>query len=84
MSALQDEINDLEIRLARYRATEAAILEAGQSYSINPGGASRMLTRADLEEVRKAIDRLEARLARLKSRRGRGPIFRPAVPLDDI
>ncbi|WP_106788048.1 DUF6148 family protein [Acidaminococcus fermentans] len=43
-------------RLKQYLAAEQAILEGGQSYKIG----NRMLTRADLAEIRKEINSLIA------------------------
>ena len=43
-------------RLKQYLAAEKAILEGGQSYKIG----NRMLTRADLSEIRKEISALKA------------------------
>ena len=55
-------ITELEQRKVLNVLAEAAILK-GQSYSIG----SRSLTRADLREVKKAIDDLNKQLAALRS-----------------
>lgn len=54
-------------RLAQYVAAETAILEGGQSYRIG----NRLLTRADLAEIRAEIVRLEAAGATVDGTSGR-------------
>ena len=56
-------ISDLQTKLAKYEAAETAILDGAQSYSIN----GRSLSRANLAEIREAIEYLEARIERLSN-----------------
>jgi hypothetical protein len=51
----------LQTRLDAYKAAELKIL-SGQEYQIDTGNGSRRLKRADLVEVRAAIESLQAQL----------------------
>lgn len=51
-------LEKLRAKLAMYEAAEEAILDGAQSYSVN----GRALTRANLSDIREAIDVLEARI----------------------
>ena len=57
-------------------------ITVGQSYSIDTGGSSRSLTRANLKEVRESIEYWEARCAEL-SGEGKRAVFRKVTPVDD-
>lgn len=57
------EQETLQGRLGLYIAAEAAILSAGQEYTIGQGSTARRLTRADLTEVRDEIRKLTGQLA---------------------
>lgn len=65
----------LEKRLNAYYDAEMAVL-TGQSYQIG----TRRLTRADLSEIRKAIDSLETELSNIENG-GKRKIFR-VLPRD--
>lgn len=72
------ELQIAKERLQLYRQAEKNILEA-QSYSI----AGRLLTRANLAEVRAMISQLEADIRALETRgTTRRPVYR-VCPLDD-
>jgi hypothetical protein len=75
VATLSEQITELEQRRALYVLAEAAIL-SGQAYSIG----NRSLTRADLKEVRKAIDDLNKQLNVL--RRGNQITQHRVVPRD--
>lgn len=69
MALPPDQIAELEARLARYLAAEAAVL-TNQEYEL----AGRKVVRADLAEIRAAIEDLRGQLNRaqgISPRRGR-------------
>jgi hypothetical protein len=57
MALPPDQIAELEVRLARYLAAEAAVLN-NQEYEL----AGRKVVRADLREIRAAIENLRGQL----------------------
>jgi hypothetical protein len=56
-------IQEIQARRALYLAAEAKILSGAQEYEIADGGTRRRLTRADLAEIRAAIEQLDRDLA---------------------
>ena len=70
-------MSDTQTRLDAYKAAEARILASGQSIRY----ADRWLWQAELEQIRKAIVQLEAKLAaEVASLAGRGGLsFHTAV-----
>lgn len=70
-------MSDTQTRLDAYKAAEARILSGGQSLRL----AERQQQQAELAEIRKAIDKLEAKLAgEVASLSGRGGLsFHTAV-----
>lgn len=73
----QEIITQKKNRLQLYLAAESAILTGAQSYSIG----HRQLTRADLSEVQKEIDKLTVDIAQL-SRGGNAIRMQRIVPRD--
>jgi len=70
-------LTDLQARLAKYEAAESAILDGAQQYSIN----GRSLTRANLDEIAKMIEYLQARIDRIDVNSGtRGNRIAPLFP----
>lgn len=63
MSVKQIRIETKKKRLQMYYDAEEAILAGAQSYSLG----TRSLTRANLSEIRKAIDQLEQEIASLEA-----------------
>lgn len=58
-------LTELQARRALYLAAEAKILSGAQEYEIADGGTRRRLTRADLAEIRVAIEQLARDVAAL-------------------
>lgn len=76
MSVKQIRIETKKKRLQMYYDAEEAILAGAQSYSLG----TRSLTRANLSEIRKAIDQLEQEIASLEAPAARKAFA--AVPRD--
>lgn len=55
-------LEELQARLAEYRAAETAVLKM-QEYVVGQGSTARRVRRADLSEIRAEIASLEARIA---------------------
>ncbi len=58
-------LTELQARRALYLAAEAKILSGAQEYEISDGGTRRRMTRADLTEIRAAIEQLDREVAAL-------------------
>lgn len=63
---------ELQARLVLYLAAEAKILQ-GQEYHIGQGTTGRRLRRADLAEVRREIDSLNAQILAAQGVAGTAP-----------
>lgn len=74
---VQEVITQKKTRLQLYLTAEQAILNGAQSYTIG----HRQLTRADLEQVQKEIDKLTVEVAQL-SRGGNAIRVQRIVPRD--
>ena len=77
---LEYRVSKIKERLDAYYEAEITLIEGGQQYSLG----SRSLTRANLAEIRRAIEDLEKLLDRLTAElkgRGRNSLI-AVVPLD--
>lgn len=73
---LAQKLARAEARLTLYVAAETAILQGAQSYSIG----NRTLTRGDLSEIARQIEKLESELIKLN--RGGAIRIQRVVPRD--
>lgn len=78
MTTTSEKITQIETRLTVYYAAESAILSGAQSYSIG----NRTLTRANITDILKMINRLEGQLTRLN--RGNRITSHRVVPRDTV
>lgn len=78
MTTTSEKITQIETRLTVYYAAESAILSGAQSYSIG----NRTLTRANITDILKMINRLEGQLTRLN--RGNRITAHRVVPRDTV
>lgn len=76
MTTTAEQLIQVEARLSAYISAETAILSGAQSYSIG----NRSLTRANLDQIRKAITELYAEKRRLE--RGNAITAHRVVPRD--
>jgi len=73
-----DKANEM---LDAWIKAELAVATTGQSYTINTGGGSRSLTRANISEIRQQINFWRGEVSKLQ--RGRtGPSMKFIVPRD--
>ena len=62
MATESPKVVDLRNRLARLLDAEAQILENGQELTVGQGSTARRFTRANLGEVRQAVEDLQGRI----------------------